>query len=126
MSPEVLVSAAAILLSLLFSYVPGFGSWYQPLPADKKRLLMLGFLAVISLGAFGLSCMDWVVAIGLTCTSQGAFGLVKIFVSAIIANQAIYAISPQNTQQKENWEDKAEAREGTKAKPRVAKNPKDK
>ena len=126
MSPEILVSAAAILLSLLFSYVPGFGSWYQPLAADKKRLIMLGFLAVLSLGAYGLSCVGWAVAAGLECTSKGAFELVKIFVAAIIANQAIYAVSPQDTKQRESWVDKAEARQGAKAEARKAVSRKDK
>ena len=121
MSPEILAGAAAIVLSLLFSYVPGFGSWYQPLKADVKRLIMIGLLALVAIGAFGLACAGWGVVEGLACTSQGAFGLVKVFVAALIANQAVYAISPQNTQQRENWEDKAEARQGTKAKPRVAK-----
>jgi len=121
MSPEILAGAAAIVLSLLFSYVPGFGSWYQPLKADIKRLIMVGLLLVVAGASFGLACAGWAVVEGLACTSQGAFGLVKVFVAALIVNQAVYAVSPQNTKQREVWEDKAEARKESKAKPRVAK-----
>lgn len=124
MTPELLAGAVAILLSLLFSYVPGFASWYVPLAADRKRLIMVGMLFVVSAGAFGLACLGWAVVEGLACTSAGLFGLVKVFIAALVANQAVYAISPQNTAQRETWRDKAESREGTPAKPRSWQNPK--
>jgi len=40
MTPEILSSSAAIALSLLFSYVPGFKTWYEPLGGDLKRMVM--------------------------------------------------------------------------------------
>jgi len=44
MTPELLSSTAAIFLSLLFSYIPGFSSWYDPLSPTLKRLVMLALL----------------------------------------------------------------------------------
>lgn len=96
MTPDIVVSSAGILLSLLFSYVPGFASWYQPLDNTWKRVIMLGFLLLICGGALGLVCLGWMTFGELVvCTRDGAFYMVKVFVLALIANQATYQISPK-------------------------------
>lgn len=97
MSAELLASTAAIVLSLLFSYVPGFKTWYEPLDADTKRLIMLGFLVLVAGGAFGLACAGLGAEIGIavTCDQAGAWGLVRALIAAIVANQAAYALSPR-------------------------------
>jgi hypothetical protein len=41
MTPELLASTAAILLSLLLSYVPGFKTWYDPLSPNVKHQIIL-------------------------------------------------------------------------------------
>ena len=95
MTSEMLAASAAILLSLLMAYVPGFASWYQAKTPDVKRLLMGGFLAVISLGAFGLSCLEWFQVDGVVCDAQGGAALLRTFILALVANQGVYALLPK-------------------------------
>jgi peptidoglycan/LPS O-acetylase OafA/YrhL len=95
LTAEQLAVIAGIVLSLLFSYIPGVRAKYEPQPPEVKRLIMLALLAVVALGVFGLSCTgyySWA-----TCDQQGAIKLGEIFFAALVANQAAYLISPKPT-----------------------------
>lgn len=96
MTPELLAGAAAILLSLVFTYVPGLNKKYAAIDPTYQRLIMLGALVVIAGASFGLVCAKlFTDVIPLQCTEAGAQELAKIFVLAVIANQATYTISPK-------------------------------
>ena len=95
MTPEILVTTAAILLSLLFSYVPGFKTWFEPRSADAKRLIMLALLLITAGVTFALACANLSPQVALVCDTAGAWGLFKVFVTAVIANQATFLISPK-------------------------------
>ena len=74
MTPQSLSTAAAILLSLLFSYVPGLSDWYGNLDPVRKRLIMLGMLIAVALGSLALACAGWSESPGipLACDQPGA------------------------------------------------------
>jgi len=101
MSPETLSAIAAALLSLLFSYVPGFKTWYQPLAPAIKRLVMLILLALIALVSFALACggatlnqrSPWDPK--LTCDQGGLLTLIQSLLAALAANQATFLITPK-------------------------------
>lgn len=96
MTPEVLASAAGILLSLIFTYIPGLNRKFAAWDPSYQRLVMIGALAVIAGGAFGLSCAKlFAGTIPVVCTDKGAQDLVITFVLSVIANQATYSISPK-------------------------------
>lgn len=97
MSSEVLVSVTGVVLSLLFSYVPGLAGWYNQLDGQRKRLVMLFMLAVVALGMYALTCVGLgeQYGISLTCDQAGAATLLEMFVLAMIGNQAAYLISPK-------------------------------
>ena len=92
MTETTLASLAGILLSVCFSYVPGLEGWYKQLAGQYKRLVMLGALLLIAIGVFALSCAG--VTAQVACTQEGAESLIGLFVSALIANQAAYMITP--------------------------------
>jgi hypothetical protein len=95
-SVEVLITVGAILLSLAASYLPGFSGWYAGLKSEYKQLLMLGMLFLAAGVAFGVSCLKletWV-----TCDVQGAWGLFKLFVQAVMVNQSTYLITKRKTE----------------------------
>jgi hypothetical protein len=103
MNDETLTAAAAVLLSLLFAYTPGLARWYEHLgegePDDmgtKKRLVMLAALVAVSLGSFGLACTEWGAGLGIpvACNQEGAAGLVRALILAVMANQTTYLIAP--------------------------------
>lgn len=93
MSAEQLAAIAGIILSLLFSYIPGLSDWYDHLDSTQKRLAMAALLLGVSGGIFGLSCGNVITAV--VCDKSGALGLIQAFIAALIANQATYQISPR-------------------------------
>jgi hypothetical protein len=99
MSPQSLSSLLAVLLSLLFSYVPGFSTWYDRFDATRKRLIMLAGLLLITAATFALACspLSAEIPLGVTCTQSGAWTLVESFILALVANQSTYLISPKPT-----------------------------
>ncbi len=92
---EELSAAAGILLSLGFSYIPGVSRRYARLDPTHKRLVMLALLLGCAAGAFALSCLNAGPLSGLPCSQAGAWGLARAFISALIANQAAFSLSPQ-------------------------------
>lgn len=97
MSAESLSLVAGTVLSLAFSYIPGVRNWFMGFDPVIKRLIMLALLALATGVVYGLSCLGWGFAWGITlsCDQSGLLGLIEQFVVAIIANQSIYVISPQ-------------------------------
>jgi hypothetical protein len=67
------------------------------LTATYRRLLMLGLLVAAAGASFGLACLGWGTALGITlaCDQSGLLGLVRQTILAVIANQSVYAISPR-------------------------------
>ena len=93
MTSEQLGSIAGIVLSLLFSYIPGVRDRFALLSSTEKSLFMAAMLLAVSIGAFGLSCASVVNVI--ECSQSGVVQLVSVFISALVANQATYVLSPQ-------------------------------
>lgn len=93
MNAEFLSMIAGILLSLLFSYVPGASDWYGALDGVRKRLVMLGLLFLAAVGAFALSCAG--IYDFAPCDQAGAVQAVEAFIAAVIANQTTYLVSPK-------------------------------
>ena len=96
MTAEYLAGIAGVVLSLVFSYVPGLNTWFSGLDGTIKRLAMLVLLVVVALGSFGLACSGWGADFGLklTCDRTGLIGLLQALGLAVIANQSAYAITP--------------------------------
>ena len=100
MTSDLIASIAGVVLSLLFSYLPGLSAWYGELSGDKKRLIMLGMLALVAGGMYALDCGGLLVKVapdvaGMCTATDGWVQVVRAFVLAMIANQSAYAISPK-------------------------------
>lgn len=97
MTPQILSTSAAVVLSLCFSYVPGLAGWYASLEATRKRLVMLAMLLLVTAGAFGIACAGWGEALNLqlTCDQPGVISLLQSLVLALAANQSTYLITPK-------------------------------
>jgi hypothetical protein len=90
---ELLASIAGIVLTLAFSYIPGLNAAFDKLAPTTKRLTMAVLLLVVAVAVFGLSCGNVIASV--TCDRAGLIGLVNVFIAALIANQAAYALSPK-------------------------------
>ena len=89
-----IVSIAAVLLSLVFSYIPGLRVAYGKLSTEAKRLIMLGLLVLVCAAVFALQCWS-IITTNLTCNKQGVIDLVQLFIVALVSNQGTYLITPQ-------------------------------
>jgi hypothetical protein len=88
-----LAAITGIVVSLLFSYFPGLATWYEKLPGDYKRLVMLVALLLTTAGAFGLACAGR--KTGLTCDQPGIWQAIEVFIGAAIASQSTYLLTPK-------------------------------
>lgn len=91
MTSDQLSAAAGILLSLAFSYLPGLRQWYAEQEPEHKALGMLAALVIVGVLEFAISCARLQPIV--PCTQDGAWGLVRAFVAAAIANQTTYTLT---------------------------------
>jgi hypothetical protein len=90
MTVETLTMAAGVIISLVFSYVPGASGWFDGLGSLQKRLVMLTALFVAAAGAFGMACAG---RLDLACDGNGAWQLLELWLMAAVANQATYTMT---------------------------------
>lgn len=97
-SGDVLMYAAGIVLSLLFTYFPGLNTWYTTQSDELKRLLMLGLVVIVAASIFGLGCaglLPELFGLAVTCDQAGILGLVIAIIQAMVANQMAHSIFPK-------------------------------
>jgi hypothetical protein len=94
-SPELLASLYAGLLSLLLSYVPGLNTRWTALPEDTKKAIMGLGLILISGGVFAAGCAPALGIVFVECSSGGALRLISILIAALWTNQSVHRLSPQ-------------------------------
>lgn len=94
MSPTELTAVLGIITQILFEYVPGFTTWYQPKSDVFKRLFMAGLLLIIAAGAVLGSCylnFTW-----LECSSAGIVETLLAVLTAagigVAANQGTHMV----------------------------------
>ena len=92
MTDNVIASLAGALLALLFGYAPGVRQWYEALEPTRKALVMLLLLAVAAGVLYGAACYTPLGAAGITCDEAGLWTVVRLFLAALVANQATYQI----------------------------------
>lgn len=97
MTPEFLVLAFGVALSLAVSYIPRLSTAYEALDGNAKRLVMLVGVVVIGVGVVGLNCagVSFTGVPAVECSQAGALGVVEAVIKAAIANQAAYALTPK-------------------------------
>jgi sterol desaturase/sphingolipid hydroxylase (fatty acid hydroxylase superfamily) len=94
MTPEQIAAVAGFVLSLLLEYAPKFSDWYNGLPDNMQKLVVIALGLVVVGGEFGLGCAGLVKPIWV-CTAAGAWEAVLAFVAYLVANQATYVVLPR-------------------------------
>jgi len=98
MTVQILEGIVGSALALIFAYVPFVSEWYYAFDDNKKKVIMLGFIALVSGALFGLSCLGWSDFLGIQvfeCSQGGVSEFIKIFMAIAISNQIAAKISPQ-------------------------------
>ena len=103
-----LMVLAGMIMALLFEYVPGFASWYQPKDEQTKKLIMLGALVLAAVASMLLSCYS-PYSMGIDCDQQSAWDLFFATVIALglggSANQATHSLTKRSSDYEEDYED---------------------
>lgn len=94
MTATELSAIAGVVLSLIFSYVPGLSTWFAGKSSEVKSLVMLAVLVATAAGIYGVGCLGWFDT-GIACTGAGALELGKILLVAVIANQSTHRLMPE-------------------------------
>lgn len=91
-NPQLLVAIVGTVLSVVFAKFPIVSTWYAALKSELKSLIMVGLLLLVSSVVYVLA------ANGVLQTTEPItiWLAVKIFVAAVVANQAIYSIVPES------------------------------
>jgi hypothetical protein len=91
MTAEQLGSIAGIVLSLLFSYVPGLAGWFAALTTGYKQMIMGVLLIAVAGAIYGLACAN--LYGGIVCGKEGGLQLINILIAALISNQSAYLLT---------------------------------
>jgi hypothetical protein len=89
LTPQILSAIVGVIISLLFTLIPGLQKWYDGL-GQYKGLFMVGLMVVVGLVIFGLSCIPSFPLPMLTCDIAGIWELLVLIASAIVGNQMAY------------------------------------
>lgn len=91
---DLILYAAGVLLSVLFTYFPGLKTWYEA-QSGKKALIMLGLSLLVAIVYFALACTVLAAKLGITisCSTDGALLLVIAFIKIAVTNQATYLLT---------------------------------
>ena len=90
MTPEIVVAAAGIFLSILFEYVPGVEGWYNALTKQLKAAIMAGSVLIVVVVLMLISCFgpyDY-----MTCTEAGIWEAVELLAIALVTNQTTHRL----------------------------------
>ena len=90
-TPEVVAGIVGVILSWLFGWFPGLNTWYAALKSEVKSGIMLGLLALVSVGVYLLAFY------GVLQTAEPitVWNLLTVFFAATVLNQTAYMITPQ-------------------------------
>lgn len=97
LTAQLLSGIVGVIISLLFTLIPGLKDWYDGL-GKYKGLFMVGIMVVVGLVIFGLSCIPSFPLPMLTCNVAGFWELIVLIASAIVANQMAYLTTNKLTE----------------------------
>ncbi len=90
MKPEIYMTIAGSVISLLFLYFPGIRTWFAALQDNAKQGIMLGLGALTAVAIFVLGCFA-IIGMSVACTQTDAVRLAFDFILWIVANQGTFS-----------------------------------
>jgi hypothetical protein len=87
---------AGTIVSLLLEYFPKLSGWFNALPDNTQKLVVLASGFVVVLGSFGLVCLG-VFIIPWICTTLGLMDVLVAYLAFIFASQGTYLVTPKRS-----------------------------
>jgi hypothetical protein len=95
LTPALLASVLAAILSLAGTYIPGLNTWLAGLATEVKQAIMGGLTILIGVVVYVLACTPSIGFPYVVCPVGGIWELVGIILSALTANQVVFMVSPK-------------------------------
>ncbi|MEN6522853.1 MAG: hypothetical protein ABFD14_03925 [Anaerolineaceae bacterium] len=92
---DVLIALAGVVLSIIFTYMPGLRVVYGGLVTETKQLIQLILIITIAGITFAFTCTNFWLVPGVDCSKQGLITLIIYIFLAAGGNQLTYKLSPQ-------------------------------
>ena len=90
-------AVAGVVVSLALEYFPKLNSWYNAQPDNTQKMLILASGLVVVLGAFGLSCVEFLVELPVACSFAGLKELVAAYITYVLTTQGTYLVTPKSS-----------------------------
>ncbi len=92
MTATVLAGFAGVVLSLLLSYIPKLGPWFNAQASETKVIINGLLLVVVAAASYGLGCAGLGVSLNLavSCDQAGLITMLGALLAALISNQTAY------------------------------------
>jgi len=88
-------AVAGTTVSLLLEYFPKLHTWFNSKVDNTQRLIILGSGLVVVLGAFGLSCVDFLFSLPWACSLFGLKEAAVAYFVYIMTTQGTYLVTPK-------------------------------
>jgi hypothetical protein len=85
-TPDWALALYVAITSLIFDYFPGLAAWFDLLAVEKKRLITLASVIVITAVAITGSCLGWWLT-NLVCNTAS---IIRILIDLIMAVAVMY------------------------------------
>jgi hypothetical protein len=95
LTPALLATVLAGLLSILTTIIPGFNTWFAGLTNEVKQSIMAVATAVIAIAIYILACTPSLGFPYVACPTGGIWALLSTIVLAWMGNQGTDRILPK-------------------------------
>ena len=97
-TPEMLITLAGAVLSLIFAYFPIVEGWFNKIPSEWKPLVNAGILLLVALGVVGAGCLG--IVDYFACSTAGLLQAVWLWLFALVGNNLTYVYLVRQRKQK--------------------------
>jgi len=88
-------AVAGTVVSLSLEYFPKLNVWYNAQLDNTQRLIVIGSGVVVVLGAFGLSCLEFLFELPWACSWLGLKEAIVAFFVFIFSTQGTHLVTPR-------------------------------
>jgi hypothetical protein len=88
MSPEEIIQWGAVVLAIVFAYIPGVKGWFDKQGIEVKLLIQVGSFILVIGGAFAGSWLGWINV--FEPSTSGALAALLLLIKVILFNQGAY------------------------------------
>jgi len=88
-------AVSGVVVSLVLEFFPFLHGWYNDLPDNVQKGIVLVSGGVVVAAAFALSCLEFFTGLPWTCSPVGFADALIAYLAFIFASQGTYLVTPR-------------------------------